>query len=212
MTKSRQFIAAWLTAFLTFGGASAQTDEVPAETANLVYDDIPASWDDYRLDPESLEQFAGDDTRKLCLDDDFIKHPHQYEELTIRNPRQQTGKSRSRGVHASGAAVMRFTQLKGGADFIVVGEEELLLRTPETGAHLISTRYCRKSLRRAKYIQFRSDIQRSKPTMCLQRNRDMSILTRYKSGADTCRVSRIQSWSGPFVMIEPAAEDNRGEK
>lgn len=174
--------AADVDAETTVAGSSTEKPE-------LVYHDIPARWNYYFAAPQTLDAHRGEETRKVCFDDDLYKTQELFGDFSERV--RGIGRDR-RGQ------TFRYKLFQGGVHFIVVGEKQFLVRTPETGTHIVETKYCKEALDRAKYITFRSDAQRETPKRCMQRSKGFMFLTRYGTGKKFCEIESIHQWTGPF--------------
>lgn len=154
-----------------------------------VQDRIPAKWDDYFLNPDLILKNQGPQKSEICFDADFMKTPSNFETLSVRNAASGRG-----GM----SETRHYKRLKGASDFTVISKDALLINTPETGLHIIKTKYCRKHLNRAKSILFRSDTQRSNARHCMHAGGNLSIMTRRKSGIAACRIKTLHEWTGSF--------------
>jgi len=188
-----------------FNFAAAQSEDPPERP----FDNIPAKWDYYYLDGETIEAHMGEEVSRFCVDDDFMAAPHAYRTM---KERERARGSRPRlpntgGLSLSGSRLdngipefRRFRFLQGGVDFSIVGQNALIVTLPEAGDHLIETQGCKKNLRRAKYIKFTDEIDRRKVNRCLFKGGSVVIQTRkHTSGIKACRIKGIYAWDGPTI-------------
>lgn len=192
-------IAAIFAVTLNISNATAADPE--EHSASPKPRDIPTSWGTFFLDEETLETHKGERVRKFCLDDDFLANPNGFEsEMVISRIRTQSG----------GPRVSRVKKLRGGVDFVVVGENAVIITLPKAGNHLVETRDCRRNLHRTKFIRFTDDINRTRLNRCVQRRQSLSIQTRlHKSGFKGCEIVNIHEWNGPVTAPDmEATTDN----
>jgi len=183
-------------------GFNAYAKDKKNTPPEIVYNGLPASWDYYFISPEIMSKYSGDEVSEVCLDDDFVKTPALYETLILYGNRSSRG-----GL----SAPHKYKLLQGGIDFKVIDREVLLVSTPETGVHIVKTKMCKRSVRRAKFIKFSDGIERLKPNRCFKRRRGIRLLTRLKSGVAVCDIVSIHEWNGPFDSDILKAESNNPE-
>ena len=176
------------------------SDEKKSSPIKLVYDNLPARWDNMFVSKKTIKKYSGKYVRKLCFDDDLISEENKYSDLYVRG-----------GQYAG-----RYKLFKGGQNFTVLDKHNLIIQSDHTGKHLITTQSgpCYKSLPRAKYIIFRTDSQRVGVKRCLSRSYPLNILTRYGSGFANCRIKSINEWNGPLDVwrTEQSDKDDKQTK
>ncbi|WP_371395622.1 hypothetical protein [Fretibacter rubidus] len=172
--------------FLAFAVSAPATaaENTFEEPPQRVYDNIPANWDDYMLEPGLLKKYKGEDLKQIVFYDDLIKPPLQYQ--TVRVTRDQ-----------------EFAVLQGGKSFIVVDPKNIIIGTANTGVNIIKTRGCRENLRRAKYVLLNME----KPNRRYRRGQYINIMTRTNSGLKSCRIDSINEWTGPVNLVQLRAEN-----
>ncbi len=187
--KIRTHVIVGLTAALGLIGPALAVPEDPVDVPDhQQIDNIPENWDSFFLAEETLAAHKGEHVRKFCLDDDFQANVDGFETdmLVSRTSRNNR--------------VSKIKKLRGNVDFRVVGENTVIITLPVAGDHLVETRFCRRNLRRTKFILFTDSIDRPRLNRCVRRNQTLSIQTRLQnSGYKSCEVKAIYEWNGPDV-------------
>lgn len=118
MHRSVKFLSLALAAMFLISETVAAADEIaqvntPPESYKTTYDNIPADWEEFWLDDESIYSFLGDPV------DGIYMTQHAY------------------GEHGDGV------QLAGGAYFTVISPLMMLVQNEEGITQVIEFRYCR---------------------------------------------------------------------
>ena len=179
--------------------AQAKGEDKPLAPPELVYDDIPARWDYYFVQPDIISKYTGEKTKKICFGADFSEFPDNYADQT-----QKVNLGSRSGIRET----LRFKLLQGAVDFRVIDENRLLVSTPQTGTHVIQTRFCKSKLPRAKYLQIPVGHGRSSAKQCLRSSRGVAFMTGYKSRVAGCEIESINEWSGPIDSDALKAESD----
>lgn len=174
----------------------AQAKDKFSEPPEKVYDNIPANWNYYFLKPELIEAYSGDEKDEICFHEDF-KPPSKFEIVRIHS---------GRGASSKGRSIRDVTQdyrlMLGGTDFIVISEDKLIVKTDQTGAHILDVKYCKRELRRAKYLKFFDEIEAMPSAQCYSSKLKDGLVffTRRHAGNARCKIESIREWTGPFDL------------
>lgn len=179
-----------------FSSWQAQAKDKFNEPPAKVYDNIPANWNYYFLEPELIEAYSGDVKEKICFHEDF-KSPSKFEAEHISSGRRASSNERSiRDV------TQDYRLMLGGTDFIVISEDKLIVKTEHTGSHILNVKYCKRELRRAKYLKFFDEIEAMPSAHCYSSKLKDGLMffTRRNSGNARCKIESIREWTGPFDL------------
>jgi len=180
-----------------FSFSGAQAKDKSTNPPKRVYDNIPASWDYYFIEPELIEKYTGEQKKKICFHEDF-RSPSKFKSTPIRSSVGRRGQFRD------------FRLMLGGTDFIVVDKHALIVKTEHSGTHILNLRYCKRELHRAKYLKFFDEIEANPSDHCYSSvlKDGLSFFTRRYAGSAVCKIDSIHEWTGPFELDKLHLENN----